>query len=272
MEPISEAEAWEVLDDLSKAAQSELGDRLACVTAFGSLVNGDYVPGFSDIDQVIVVQAGSEQREWVEDARAAVQGINDRTGKFADCLHEGYVVARDTIWSLDVDSDAGLAPRDVVDLALHGRTLAGGHIWPNVRRPTDAELRESVVCGVFWIPETLPNLKSILNCIFAVAGARFYCATGTMTWTKRELARRYEDRLDLPFGELVVRAETLRRRGSLPPEDALAALERLRSPYLDLLKKTRAWMRETGLNRFHRIRTIVPGVTSDASTVSRPFS
>jgi hypothetical protein len=271
-EVISEAEAWEVLNDLATTAQRMLGKRLVCLTAFGSLVNGDYVPGFSDLDQVIVLNAGPDQAESAEAANAAVRTLNRRPGKFHGCLHEGYVVPRDALWSLNFDNEQGLVLRDVVDLALHGRTLAGVHIWPRLRIPTNDELRESVVCGVFWIPESLPNLKSILNCIFAVGGARFYCATGTMTWTKRELARRYVDRRDLPFGELVAEAETLRREGSIPPDDAGRALARLQRPYRDFLKQTREWMTESGLTRLHSTWTKLPGVTSDAGEPSSPFS
>jgi predicted nucleotidyltransferase len=270
-DPISEAEAWEVLDDLAKTARSELGDRLVCLTAFGSLVNGDYVPGFSDIDQVIVVQSDTEKRETVEVANAAVRRINGRPGKFYECFHEGYVVSREAVWTLDVDSEEGLVLRDVVDLALHGRTLAGNHIWPKVRRPTDEELRESAVYGVFWIPEKLPTLKSLLNCIFMVGGARYLCTTRTMTWTKGDLARRYVSRPDLPFGDLVEEAATLRRKGSLSPEDSAAALERLQPRYSDFLNQTRAWMTASGLNRLHSIRTMVPGVTSGAGVIPPPF-
>jgi predicted nucleotidyltransferase len=270
-DPISESEAWEVLDDLVRLAQIELGDRLVCLTAFGSLVNGDYVPGFSDIDQVIVARAGAERRRTAEVATAIVRSINQRPGKFRECLHEGYVVSQDAIWSLDADSDEGLVLRDVLDLALHGRTMAGDHIWPMVRSPTEEELRESVVYGVFWIPERLPSLKSILNCIFAVAGARFYCTTGTMTWTKRDLVRRYVSQPDLPFGALLAEAATLRNMGSLPPDDAAAALKRLQPPYLEFLHQTRAWMTSSGLTRLHSIRTKVPGVTSKASEPPPPF-
>ncbi len=243
--PISEVEAWQVLGDLVKVAQSQLGARLVCLSAFGSLVNGDYVPGFSDIDQVIVIRAGSEKEGSVEAANAAVRSINYRRGRFHDCLHEGYVVSREALWSRDFDSEEGLVLRDVIDLALHGRTLVGDHIWPRIHRPTVEELRESVVCGVFWIPKRLPNLKSILNCIFAVGGARFYCTTGTMTWTKRDLARAYSSRRDLPFGDLVAEAENLRRKGAIPPEEAAAALKRLKSPYREFLEETRTWMAES---------------------------
>jgi predicted nucleotidyltransferase len=264
-DPISEVEAWEILQALAKTAQSKLGDRLVCLTAFGSLVNGDYTPGFSDIDQVLVVHSGSGQRRSVEIANATVRRINRRSGKFHDCLHEGYVVSREALWSLDFDSEEGLVLRDVVDLALHGKTLAGDHIWPTVRTPTDEELREAVVCGVFWLPDRPPNLKSLLNCIFAVGGARFYCATGTMTWTKQDLARRYVSGPDLPFAELVVEAEALRKRGLPPAADAAAAWKRLQRSYLEFLYQTRAWMTASGLIRLRRLRTRLPGVFSDSN-------
>lgn len=244
-----------MLRQFAREVGDSLGNRLECVTVFGSLVNGDYVSGFSDLDQVVVVPPG---RSWKRDAgkvQHIVHRLNRRQKVRRLRLHEGYVVPRNRVWSRNLDEDDGLVPRDVRDLMLHGRTIAGRSIWSEVEGPTDEELRESAIYFVFWLPTRPPGLHALLNCIFAVAGARYRLATGKSTWTKRELVKRYGAVKDLPYGDLVAIAGALRNRGDLPAREAKTTFFRLLPRYQEYLTSSRGSLRANGMNRIHIMRS-----------------
>lgn len=244
---VSELQAWRILQEFAREVEIELGGRLQCVTAFGSLVNHDYIEGFSDFDQVVVVRS---RRDWDHTATAVRRIVRRiRRRRFlGKRLHEGYVVPRTGVWSLDRRQPEGLVPRDVVDLILHGRTLAGTSIWSDVQRPTDETLRAAAVAGVFWIPERPPGLHALLNCIFMVAGTLHLCATGEMTWTKGELVRVYGRTVVLPFRSLLAVAGKLRRKGDLSVANEGEVFERLLPQYADFLRSGRDWLRVKGLS------------------------
>lgn len=256
----TEVEAWALLRDFARETESTLGDRMECLTVFGSLVNGDYVPGFSDIDQVVVVRSGNGWRDSAELVQHIVRRFNRGKRYPGLRLHEGYVVARNRIWSRDLDREDGLVPRDVRDLILHGRTLAGRAIWPEVQGPSDDELREAAIYFVYWIPTNPPGFKALLNCVFAVAGARYRLATGRSTWTKNELVRAYGE-ARLPGSDLVEEAGRLRSRGCPPGPSSKAAFDRLLPRYAELLSETRAWLTSSGQNRLRILRTRTVGVS-----------
>jgi hypothetical protein len=112
------------------------GDRLVAAYALGSLAHGGFSPHVSDVDLGLVLadplDAGSESAVSQVLSRARASGL-----PFAERLSVFWGSPR----TLSGAADAGrFAPPDVLDLARHGRLLAGRDVRGEVRLPSMDEL------------------------------------------------------------------------------------------------------------------------------------
>ena len=188
------------LDRLATTLEEELGTSLAGVYAIGSLALGDWTPGHSDVDVVVVAEAPLRKptlcrvAESLDHSRLPVpvrklelvvyerDSVSRGDATFAMNLNTGAGIPT------TVDLDASRVPRFwfVLDLAIaHGRAIAlrgppSGEPWA---APSEDEIRPALAEGLRWYADHGGDPRDTL-----LASSRAWHHLRTGGWTGKTAA------------------------------------------------------------------------------------
>lgn len=228
-----------VLDDYLAALQGEFGDQLLAVYLLGSLSTNSYVPGWSDINGVIVT-GPAEPAQLTARARAARQAVLQshpawQASLFACCIP--VETLRNTAWHDQPDCWSLV---DMTNLVEDGGLLWGQDLRAELLLPNLEQLR---ACLVAQLIELLEASQAAGRRAFPLRAPdrgewEQYCqhprelvdwliypARWLLTWdkgrvgSKTEAVNHYIEDYHGPWEPVLLQADTLRRTGSL---DALA--------------------------------------------------
>jgi len=192
---ISEAQAWQIVEEFARDLAATLGDQLLSVVVIGGLGAGTYRPGISDVDTVVIVTA---------DALPAAGPLVERLREEYRARYQvpkefGAILLTPAQLCPPYPPEGELAP-EVQRIVDQGRIAYG--IQVPVVPPSRAELLAYVRWFDRWLetgflpaspPETL-GYQAAYNLAAMACRHYLYTCTGEMIWDKERALRTFAGR------------------------------------------------------------------------------
>lgn len=192
---ISEAQAWKIVAEFAHDLAAELGEGLLSVLVVGGLSGGNYRPGVSDIDTVIIVTTGT---------RAAAEPLVERLReayrvRYGVPKEFGALVLTPGQLRPPYPPEEELAP-EIQRIVDQGRVVHGARV--PVVPPARAELLGYARWFDRWLeteflptnpPERL-NYHAAYNVAAMACRHHVYALSGEMIWDKERALRAFAAR------------------------------------------------------------------------------
>jgi hypothetical protein len=192
---ISEAQAWQIVEEFARDLAATLGDQLLSVVVIGGLGAGTYRPGISDVDTVVIVTADAQPA-----AAPLVERLREKyRARYQVPKEFGAILLTPEQLRPPYTPEGELAP-EVQRIVDQGRLAYG------VQMPVVPSTRTELLAYVRWFdrwleteflpahpPETL-GYHAAYNLAAMACRHYLYARTGEMIWDKERALRTFAGR------------------------------------------------------------------------------
>ena len=180
-------QAWKMTDAFVSVCSGLYFQQIVSIMLTGSLTNGSYQPGLSDVDLITVLDD-----DCPDTIRADVSRLYQQIGHDHSIQFDPLIVSYHDFWP-PWDNNPGI-PQEILRLKASGKVLFGRNIIAELPTPTKKEMWQSDLSFREWLvkSEQPPwqewTLKSSLKTILGEASSYFYYKTGIAEYSKHHIA------------------------------------------------------------------------------------
>lgn len=181
-------EAWSMVNDFIKQCESQYKEDITAILLTGSLANGSYQPGLSDVDVITILKD-----ETPENTRSGISEIYNQVHEKHGIQFEPVILRHRDFWP-PWNDDLCIQP-EIHRLKASGKVLYGEeNIIEQLPIPTKKEMWEFDISFREWLLKSDEqtwhewSLKGALKVILGEASTYFYYKTGIVEHSKHHIA------------------------------------------------------------------------------------